>query len=254
MKRATPPLWYPDERALAGPEHLEAGFVAGYDRKAGDSAAEDAAELPRLGLPRGATVVDLGAGTGAFALAAATLGFRVIAVDVSETMLREAARKAEGRGIEFVQAGMLTYEHRGEPAHFVYARNVLHHLPDFWKAMALRRMASVLRPSGLLRLRDIVFSFDPAEAKRAIDRWMAAAPERPEGGWTRAELEVHLRTEYSTFTWLLEPMLERCGFTIREARYSETRTFADYLCERAPRSGTGRPEYRHRRSKARLRT
>ncbi len=208
MKRSKSPAWYPDETALAGPEHLDAEFVAGYDRKAGDSATEDAAALPLLGLPQGATIVDLGTGTGAFALAAAALGFRVIAVDVSEAMLREVERKAEGRAIEIVQAGILTYIHRGDPAHFVYCRN------------------------GLLRLRDVVFSGDPDGAQSAIDRWLAAAPTRAEDGWTRAELVTHLRTEYSTFTWLLEPMLERCGFSIREAHYAEAGTFAEYLCER----------------------
>lgn len=228
------PGWYPDEVALAGAEHLDPGFVAGYDRKAGDTARADAAALPRLGVSNGATVVDLGAGTGTFALAAATLGYRVIAVDVSDAMLREAARKAEGRGIEFVRAGMLTYEHSGAPADFVYCRNALHHLPDFWKAMGLRQMASMLRPDGLLQLCDIVFSFDPGEAEGAIDRWLAGAPDRAEDGWTRTELELHLRTEYSTYTWVLEPMLERCGFSIREAHYNDTGTFANYLCERVP--------------------
>lgn len=234
MTHKEAPSWYPDEIALAGAEHLDPGFVAGYDRKAGDAASNDAAALPHLGLSKGATVVDIAAGTGTFALAAAALGYRVIAVDVSEAMLREAARKAEGRGLELVQAGMLTYVHLGPPADLVYCRNALHHLPDFWKAMALRKMASTLRAGGLLRLRDIVFSFDPAEAEHAIDRWLSAAPDRAEDGWTRTELEVHLRTEYSAFTWVLEPMLERCGFLIREARYNEARTFADYLCERAP--------------------
>jgi SAM-dependent methyltransferase len=233
MTPSEPASWYPDEIALAGAEHLDPDFVAGYDRKAGDTASQDAAALPRLGLSPGAVVVDMGAGTGTFALAAAALGYRVIAVDVSEAMLRETGRKAEGRGLELVQAGTLTYEHLGPPADLVYSRNALHHLPDFWKAIALRRMASILRPGGLLRLRDIVFSFGPDEAERAIERWLAAAPDRPEDGWTRAELEEHLRTEYSTFTWILEPMLARCGFSIREAHYGEAGTFADYLCERA---------------------
>ena len=234
MTRREPPVWYPDEIAFAGAEHLDPGFVATYDGRAGEAARQDAAALPRLGLSPGAVVVDMGAGTGTFAIAAAALGFRVIAVDVSEAMLREAGRNAEGRGVELVLAGMLTYDHPGPPADLVYSRNALHHLPDFWKAIALRRMASMLRPGGLLRLRDIVFSFDPGDALVAIDRWLAAAPDRAEDGWTRTELEQHLRAEYSTFTWVLEPMLERCGLTIREAHYSEAGTFADYLCERAP--------------------
>ena len=232
MKRCAPG-WYPDEAGLAGPEHLDPAYVAGYDHKAGEAAREDSAWLQGLGLPIGATVVDMGAGTGAFALAAATLGYRVIAVDISAEMLRMAARKAGAHSVEFIHAGLLTYEHRGQPADMVYSRNALHHLPDFWKAVALRRMASMLRPGGLLKLRDIVFSFDPGETDRAIERWLAEAPETPAGGWTRAELETHLRAEFSTFTWLMELMLERCGFSIREAHYSDSGIFADYLCDRS---------------------
>jgi SAM-dependent methyltransferase len=232
MKRSRPPNWYPDESRLAGPEHLDPAFVAEYDRKAGEASSDDAADLQRLGVPDGATVVDMGAGTGTFALAAAALGYRVIAVDISDVMLGAAARKSEGRRIEFVQAGLLSYEHSGPPADFVYTRNVLHHLPDFWKAVAIDRVASMLRPGGWLRLRDIVFSFDPGEGDSAIGGWLAAAADQPEHGWTKAELETHLRDEYSTFAWLLEPMLERCGFAIREARYSDSRVFADYLCVR----------------------
>ncbi len=34
------------------------------------------------------------------------------------------------------------------------------------------------------------------------------------------------------FTWVLQPMLGRSGFSIREAHYNDAGTFADYLCER----------------------
>jgi SAM-dependent methyltransferase len=51
-----------------------------------------------------ARVLDVGAGTGAMALLAAELGYRVTALDLSEGMLAQARSKAEGRGldIEFV--------------------------------------------------------------------------------------------------------------------------------------------------------
>jgi SAM-dependent methyltransferase len=129
-----------------------------------------------------------------------------------------------------VQAGFLTYEHQGEPASFVYSRNALHHLPDFWKAIALQRIATLLAPGGLLRLRDLVFAFEPDEAERAIEPWLAGAAADPAVGWTRAELETHLREEYSTFTWLLEPMLERAGFAIQQAEFSPFGIYAAYVC------------------------
>jgi hypothetical protein len=50
-----------------------------------------------------------------------------------------------------------------------------------------------------------------------------------EGGWTRADIEEHIRDEHSTFTWLLEPMMERSGFRIEEAEYSPDGIFARYV-------------------------
>ena len=53
-----------------------------------------------------------------------------------------------------------------------------------------------------------------------------------EHGWTRAELAEHVRDEHSTFTWLLEPMVERAGFDIVDADYSGSGVFARYLCKK----------------------
>ncbi len=115
------------------------------------------------------------------------------------------------RGIEAVQAGFLTYEHEGEPPHAVFTRNALHHLPDFWKVIALERIAGLLASGGILRLRDIVYSFDPRDTAAALERWFAGAPDDPAHGSDAAQLAEHVREEHSTFTWLLEPMLERAA-------------------------------------------
>ena len=77
--------------------------------------------------------------------------------------------------VECVQAGFLSYEHTGAPADAVYTRNALHQLPDFWKALALERIASMLRPGGVLRLRDLIFDFQPAEAGTVLDDWLDGA-------------------------------------------------------------------------------
>jgi ubiquinone/menaquinone biosynthesis C-methylase UbiE len=99
----------------------------------------------------------------------------VIAVDVSSVMLarlNEKLARSPLANVEVVGAGFLTYEHAGEPADLVYSRFALHHLPDFWQAIALRRMAAMLRPGGVLRLSDVVYSFEPAEAEQCIEAWI----------------------------------------------------------------------------------
>ncbi len=232
-KHLETPRWYLDEVSHAGSEHLDTGYVPEYDRKAGTDPADDLTVLRELGLNEPHTLVDLGAGTGTFALAAAPHCRRVVAVDVSPVMLALLRQKAEQSSIgniECVQRGFLSYEHQGDLADFVYSRNALHHLPDFWKVIALAHIAAILKPGGVLYLRDLVFSFEPYEAEHRIDAWLASAPEQTEYGWSRSELETHLREEHSTFSWLLEPMLQHAGFEIRHVQHGASKIRSAYTC------------------------
>ena len=174
----TTPSWYLDEIAHAGPEHLDDAYVATYDHKAGVDWSAELARLRRLGLDETRTLVDLGAGTGGLALPAAPLSRRVVAADVSPAMLavlRDRADRLGLRNLECVYAGLLTYNHNGALVDFVYCRHALHHLPDFWKVIALQRIAAMLQPGDVLLLRDLTFSCDPSEAERTIEAWLAAA-------------------------------------------------------------------------------
>ena len=86
-------------------------------------------------------------------------------MDISPAMLqllRERAAAAGVANLECVQAGFLSYQHAGPPADAVYTRNALHQLPDFWKALALDRIGRMLRPGGVLRLRDLIYDFQPS--------------------------------------------------------------------------------------------
>jgi SAM-dependent methyltransferase len=223
-----PTSWEFDELAHAGQEHLDPAYVAAYDEKSPTDWSEEVAELLRLGVGATSTVVDLGAGTGAFVRAITPHVARVVAVDVSEAMV--AAMR--GHGVEAVRAGFLSYEHEGDPPDAVVTRNALHHLPDFWKAVALERIARLLRPGGVLLLQDIVYSFEPADASAAFAGWFASAPTDPSKGWTAEQLAEHVREEYSTFNWLLEPMLEHAGFEIRARRPTGNGICAAYTCIR----------------------
>jgi SAM-dependent methyltransferase len=222
--------WLPDETAHAGREHLDPAYVARYEAKAGLEAEEELALLREHGLAPETTLVDLGAGAGLLAAAVARHCRRVVAVDPSPAMLAAARERTAGLGnVELVQAGFLSYEHRGEPPQLVHSRNALHHLPDFWKALALRRVRDLLEPGGTLVLRDLVYAFPPVEIEERIEAWLSDAAATPDEGWTRAELEEHVRGEHSTFSWLLEPLLEQTGFAIRSAEHRRG-VYATYVC------------------------
>lgn len=67
------------------------------------------------------------------------------------------------------------------------------------------RLGHFMQPEAVLRLWDVVNSFQPGEAEERIESWCATGGVGVESDWTRAELEEHVRDEHSTFTWLLEP-------------------------------------------------
>jgi ubiquinone/menaquinone biosynthesis C-methylase UbiE len=227
--------WFPDELAHAGAEHLDAAYVAGYEAKAGWQPDDDVAELLRHGVGPTSTVVDLGAGTGTFAIAIAPLCGRVVALDVSPAMVEAIQAKvvdAKVVNVDVVRAGLLTHDLPDRSTDAVFSRHALHQLPDFWKVVALDRMFALLKPGGIFRLRDLVFSMDPAEVVPRVEAWLNQAASDPQRGWTRPELEAHVRGEFSTFTWLLEPILERVGFTILDAEHSPNGIYAAYTCRR----------------------
>jgi ubiquinone/menaquinone biosynthesis C-methylase UbiE len=226
------PGWRLDELRCAGRENLDAAHVERYDAKEDASATNEVAVLKDVGLTRESVVLEFGAGTGQFTVAVAPGCGRVIAIDVSAPMLDRLRDKVAHLGlsnVQVVRAGFLTYQHDRAPADFIYSRYALHHLPDFWKAVALSRLRGMLRADGVLRLWDVVYDFAPSEAEGRIQAWCATGGEAMDGEWSRGELEEHVRDEHSTFTWLLEPMIARSGFEIVQAEHSADGIFAKYL-------------------------
>ena len=170
---------------------------------------------------------------------------RVVAVAVSPAMVTVLRARATGLdNVEVVEAGFLTYRHMGAPAHFAYTRNALHHLPDAWKAVALSRVARMLRPRGVLRLSDLVYSCAPDELEDVVAAWIEAGAARPEEGWTRSERKEHVRHEFSTFSWLLEEMLDRAGFAVERAEF-RSGVYADYVCRLTAPPAPARPPASH---------
>ncbi len=226
------PAWEWDEIRQVGTDYADVAEVERYDRRMGefrDFAAEDASILEELALPGPGRVLEIGTGTGHFARAAAKAGHRVTAADVSAVMLEYAASRArdEGlHGIGFRRAGFLTLP--CEPGSFDAAVSVaaLHHLPDLWKAVALRNVYRALRPGGRFVLRDVVFSWSGDNHPACFESFIGSFPESTRGGAV-----VHAAREYSTLDWIMEGLLRRSGFRIVRAVTGES-CLVRYLCEK----------------------
>lgn len=224
------PDWTFDEIRHAGEEHLDAEEVARFGEKMPFNPSTEVDILIEYGLSEKDTIIDFGTGTGVFPLAIAEYYGHVIAVDVSETMLYVVHTKLEKTGIQNVETvndGFLSYDHQGDKASYAFSKDALHHLPDSWKIEALKNIGKTLEHGGIFRLRDFVFSFEPQESQEKIEAWIDANRESTIS--TDEEIYVHFRKEYSTYGFLLEPMLERVGFEILEAEYADD-FYAEYVC------------------------
>ncbi len=169
------------------------------------------------------SLLDLGCGTGAIAIYASKLFKKIYAVDISEAMINQAKRKAvneEIDNIEFVNAGFLSYEHSSEKVDIIMTKAALHHLPDFWKQIALLKMNKMLKMGGILYISDVIYHFEPIEYTERINTWISHF-ESIAGSKFKAEIETHIRDEYSTFNWIIEDMLKRAGFSFKKSRTND---------------------------------
>ena len=197
-------------------DFTDAAVAEAYDAKQVTDLMAERALAEKLNPRLEHAVIEFGPGTGALSLALSERCAHVHAVDTSAAMLAVIAQ--HGRpNITTHHAGFLTYEHGGDPADLIVSKFSFHHLPDFWKGVALARMNRMLAPGGRLYLHDVMFSFAPEQYEEALEGWIAGIT--ADSGWDRREFEVHVNEEYSTYTWILEGLVQRAGFDIVSAEY-----------------------------------
>lgn len=207
-------------------------LVAEYDQKQSTNIERERTLVQKLGVKPEHTVIEFGPGTGALSVALAEACRHVFAVDTSQAMLSYLAKSADERQVANVSthhAGFLSYRHMAEPVDFIVTKFAFHHLPDFWKGIALTRFNAMLKMGGRLYVHDVMFSFAPQDYEREITAWIDEVA--ASGGWSREEFEVHVNEEYSTFTWILEGLVRAAGFEIVETDYW-TPTYGSILCQK----------------------
>ena len=142
------------------------------------------------GLPQGGPlrILDIGTGTGFFAILLARLGHRVTGIDLTPAMLEEASATAAGLGldIDFRQMDAQQLDFPENTFDALVSRNLTWTLPEPEKAYA--QWYRVLKPGGVL----LNFDADYAENVRSESTQnCSVAPDSPYGhlGMTRALVE-----------------------------------------------------------------
>jgi SAM-dependent methyltransferase len=106
----------------------------------------------------------------------------------------------------------------------------LHHLPDFWKSVALSKMAEILKPGGKLYLFDVIFTFNIQDHKKALEG-MIKTMRFAAGDSMADETEMHIRDEFSTYDWIMEGLLEKTGFLVN-FKEIKANNFVEYICSK----------------------
>jgi SAM-dependent methyltransferase len=207
--------WYYNERRRIGLDNAVASI---YDRH-DDSDVRARAALKNLGVQKGWRVADIGCGNAVLATEAALMGAEVDAVDISPAMLALAEVYAGDRKarIRTQSAGLLSFAYQPNSYDLIVSEFTLHHLPDFWKAVALTRIFGALKPGANFYLRDIVFVSMPDGAERDVEQWADFNIKNHD--FERDSVAAHMRDEYSTFGWVIERMVTEVGFTLLSADY-----------------------------------
>ena len=207
--------WFYNQRRRIG---IDATVASIYDRH-GDSDLHARAALAMLGVEAGWRVADIGCGNGLLACEAALMGADVDAIDISPAMLALAQVEARDRKvvIRTQSAGLLSFTYQPESYDLIVSEFTLHHLPDFWKAVAMARIFAALKPGANFYLRDIVFVRTPDGTERDVEEWAEFSISNHD--FNRDSVVTHMRDEYSTFGWVIERMLVDAGFELVSADY-----------------------------------
>src|SRR5918912_275473 len=179
---------------LMRPLGLDSAVASIYDRH-DDSDERARAALTMLGVQRGWRVADIGCGNGVLACEAALMGAEVDAIDISPAMLTLADIYARDRKapIRTQPAGLLSFAYRPESYDLIVSEFTLHHLPDFWKVVAMSRIFRALKPGASFYLRDIVYSSMPDALERDVEQW--ADFQIKNHDFSRESVVTHMRDE-----------------------------------------------------------
>lgn len=219
MKKLNFPEWQYNEFKQTGVDFDNPNEVDIYDNYMGcirDIEEENSKIIKDLQVKEHFNIMELGTGTGEFALYASKFCKSIVAYDTSEEMLshaKEKMQKTNINNVEFKYGSFLTFDDNNQEFDAVITQMALHHLPDTWKMIAIRNIYNVLKPGGKFYLKDIAYSFDVNKYKLFFDN-LVEIHETFYGIKAKDYSISFIKDEYPTFSWLLLEMLQHAGFII----------------------------------------
>lgn len=186
-----------------------------------------------LGISKEHKILEIGTGTGEFAIGLSKFCKKVIAADVSKTMLSYAEKKINAlsiKNIELLHGGFLYESYLPESFDSVISSLTLHHLPDFWKLVALKNVYKILKPGGIFLLTDCILSFDMNSYDENISLFLNTVRQSA-GEKIAEEITINIRDEYPTYDWVIKNMLIKAGFNIlKDLKHTEL--ISTVICEK----------------------
>lgn len=229
------PKWYYKEKQI-GVNYLDSKIAEKYDdnhQKFRDFKSEAQDVVDKLEITEEDVVLDFGCGTGGIALNLAKYCKKVICVDISQQMLdilKSKAKKQDIKNIETHCAGFLTYSHEGEEVDKIVSKFALHHLPDFWKSVALLQLADIIKTGGKFYLFDVVFTFSPHDHESSINDMIETMHNLANTSMAD-ETITHIKEEFSTYDWIMDGLFEKTGFSI-DLKEIEAENYITYICSK----------------------
>ena len=122
--------------------------------------------LQQLGLPKGATVLDAGCGTGLFSIRLAKEGYKVKSVDIASQMVAKTKEEATKQGVQNnMEFEVNSIESVSGTYDAVVCFDVLIHYPAEGFAQAFRNLSSLTKGS-------VIFTYAPYNNILAFQHWL----------------------------------------------------------------------------------
>jgi 2-polyprenyl-3-methyl-5-hydroxy-6-metoxy-1,4-benzoquinol methylase len=211
------------ERFLAKPD-IHQQWVSAYRTAENEPFFEQAFDyIARvLNAPKNSTFLDAGCGTCAHSIRLANLGFLVQAVDLSESVLKEAEANVKAKGLEtkisIRREDICSLSFEDETFSYILCWGVLMHIPDL--EAAISELTRVLKPGGALVIgENNMYSLEAIilrSLKRFLRKEKASVKKTPAGMeyWTTTSAGTLLVREANT-QWMIERFKSR-GLTVKK--------------------------------------